>query len=68
VGTSTFQVVKNAGWVTPYLGCLMVGLGMLYQFLSHLFVFIGRRGAPRPPPLAESLKKRRETRAPQTVT
>jgi hypothetical protein len=68
VGTSTFQVVKNPGWVTPYLGCLMVGLGMLYQFLWHLFVFMDRRGTPRPPPLADPVKKRRETRAPQPVT
>jgi hypothetical protein len=68
VGTSTFQVVKNPGWVTPYLGCLMVGLGMVYQFMSHLIGFIGKRNKPRPAPPVEPVKKRRETRAPQTVT
>ena len=67
VGTSTFQVVKNVGWVTPYLGCALVGFGLLYQFMFHLFGFIGKRSTPRPPTVPETAKKRRETRAPQTV-
>ena len=28
---SVLQVVRNPGWLTPYLGCLMVGLGMAYS-------------------------------------
>jgi len=38
-------VVSNPSWLTPYLGCLVVASGMLYQFLSHLLGFIGKRRA-----------------------
>ena len=43
IGTSTFQVVRNPAWVTPYLGCVLVGAGMIYQFLFHLTGFIKKR-------------------------
>ena len=43
VGTSTLQVVRNPGWLTPYLGCIIVALGMAYQFLFHLVRFITKR-------------------------
>jgi hypothetical protein len=42
-GSSTLQVVKNPSWRTPYIGCLMVGAGMLIQFLMHLVGFISKR-------------------------
>jgi len=41
--TSTLQVVKNPGWLTPYVGCLLVAAGMAYQFLSHLVGFVSKR-------------------------
>jgi hypothetical protein len=40
---STLQVVRNPSWRTPYISCAMVALGLLVQFLSHLFGFIRRR-------------------------
>ena len=40
--TSTLQVVRNPGWVIPYLSCLMISLGMLYQFGWTLTRFTGR--------------------------
>jgi hypothetical protein len=40
---SVLQVVRNPSWLTPYLGCLMVGGGMVYQFLYHLIGFIAKR-------------------------
>ncbi|MFO1488418.1 MAG: cytochrome c biogenesis protein ResB [Verrucomicrobiota bacterium] len=43
--SSTLQVVRNPGWVTPYLGCLLVGLGLTIQFLQHLVGFISKRSA-----------------------
>lgn len=43
LGTSALQVVLNPSWVTPYLGCILVGGGLLVQFLIHLVKFIGRR-------------------------
>lgn len=43
---SIFQVVRNPAWVTPYVGCLLVALGLLVQFMMHLVEFIdGRKEA-----------------------
>lgn len=36
-------VVQNPSWLTPYVGCLVVAAGMLYQFLSHLVGFVNKR-------------------------
>ena len=33
---TVLQVVRNPGWLTPYLGCALVTLGMGFQFLIHL--------------------------------
>ena len=37
------QVVRNPGWLTPYLSCTMVGVGLLLQFTAHLVGFAKRR-------------------------
>lgn len=42
-GTSVLQVVRNPSWLTPYVACVLVGVGLLVQFLSHLVRFIGER-------------------------
>jgi hypothetical protein len=34
---SVLQVVRNPGWLTPYVACVLVGLGLTIQFLTHLF-------------------------------
>jgi hypothetical protein len=44
-GTSTFQVVRNPSWLAPYIGCIIVGIGMLWQFMYHLVGFIRKRTA-----------------------
>src|SRR5260221_246793 len=41
--TSTLQVVKNPGWLTPYLGCILVAAGLVFQFMTHLVGFIKKR-------------------------
>jgi hypothetical protein len=41
--SSVLQVVRNPGWLTPYLGCAMVGAGLVLQFLMHLTDFVSRR-------------------------
>jgi hypothetical protein len=41
-GTSVLQVVRNPSWITPYLGCAIVSLGMLWQFLYHLVGFLSK--------------------------
>jgi ResB-like family protein len=42
-GTSTLQVVRNPGWMAPYAGCVLVGGGLVIQFLMHLIGFIRKR-------------------------
>lgn len=40
---TVLQVVRNPGWLTPYIACVLVSAGLLWQFLMHLFKFLGRR-------------------------
>ena len=42
---TVLQVVRNPGWLTPYISCALVGLGLLIQFLTHLFSFNRKRKA-----------------------
>lgn len=44
--SSTFQVVRNPGWLTPYLACGLVALGLVIQFMTHLVKFAMKRSAP----------------------
>jgi hypothetical protein len=39
------QVVRNPGWLTPYVSCALVGVGLVVQFLSHLLGFVKRQNA-----------------------
>jgi len=39
------QVVRNPSWLTPYFSCVLVGVGMIVQFLSHLIDFARKRKA-----------------------
>jgi hypothetical protein len=39
------QVVRNPGWLMPYVSCLMVALGMIVHFGLHLMGFLSRRAA-----------------------
>jgi len=43
--SSVLSVVRNPSWLTPYIGCGMVGAGLLVQFLTHLIRFISKRKA-----------------------
>ncbi|MDX1945773.1 MAG: cytochrome c biogenesis protein CcsA [Pirellulaceae bacterium] len=40
---TTLQVVRNRGWMIPYVACAIVGIGMLAHFLITITRFIGRR-------------------------
>ncbi len=44
-GTSTLQVVRNPSWLAPYIGCIIVGVGMTWQFMYHLVGFVRKRTA-----------------------
>ena len=41
--TSILQVVRNPGWLLPYISVLLMGLGMCVQFGMHFFKFLGKR-------------------------
>lgn len=41
--SSVLQVVRNPSWLTPYIGCAMVGLGLVIQFMFHLVGFISKQ-------------------------
>jgi hypothetical protein len=36
------QVVRNPGWLLPYVSCILVAVGMLVHFTLHLFNFLAR--------------------------
>ncbi len=40
---TVLEVVKNPSWLTPYLACVLVGLGVIIQFMSHLIGFAMKR-------------------------
>lgn len=44
-GTSVLQVVKNPSWLAPYAGTIVVGVGLLVQFMIHLVGFVRKRNA-----------------------
>ncbi|MEO1618890.1 MAG: cytochrome c biogenesis protein CcsA [Planctomycetota bacterium] len=37
------QVVRNSGWLIPYVSCSIMALGMLAHFMGTLSRFVGRR-------------------------
>lgn len=41
--TTILEVVSNPSWLTPYLACILVGLGLVIQFMSHLIPFATKR-------------------------
>jgi len=42
---TVLQVVRNPGWLTPYFACVLVGVGLVWQFLVHLIPFLKRKVA-----------------------
>ncbi len=43
------QVVRNPGWLLPYISCIMMGLGLVIQFSQSLRNFINKRSAAGAP-------------------
>lgn len=43
--TSVFQVVRNDGWMIPYIACVVAAAGLLLHFLISLGNFLRRRAA-----------------------
>lgn len=42
---SAFQVVKNPGWLLPYIACILMGIGLTWQFCLGLLGFVRKRTA-----------------------
>lgn len=37
---SVFQVIRNPSWLLPYISCVLVSIGLLWQFSFHLLSFL----------------------------
>ena len=44
-GFSVLQVVRNPGRALPYIACILMTIGLLWQFLAHLGLFSNRRSS-----------------------
>jgi len=42
---TVLQVVHNPSWLTPYFSCVLVGLGLIWHFMTHLLGFTMKRRA-----------------------
>ena len=40
---TVLQVVDNAGWMAPYVACMIVAVGLIGQFQLHLLEFLRKR-------------------------
>jgi hypothetical protein len=45
-------VVHNPAAVVPYVACSLIGIGLLAQFLTHLFGFVRKRARQTAPAAA----------------
>lgn len=45
---SAFQVVRNPGWLLPYIACVLMGVGLVWQFSYSLLGFVRKRTAANP--------------------
>lgn len=41
--TTILQVVRNPGWLVPYIACVAMAFGMVIQFCMHLVGFARKR-------------------------
>jgi hypothetical protein len=46
--TTVLQVVRNPSWILPYVACVLMTLGLVFQFGLHLFGFINKRRSTVP--------------------
>lgn len=60
---SILQVVRNPAWLTPYLSCTLVGVGLTVQFLMHLLNFGKRRRTAIKAPAPNDARDRTPTLA-----
>ena len=56
---SILQVVRNPAWLTPYLSCTLVALGLVIHFLIHLVQFGKKRAMQNTPTPAKGRNGKR---------
>ncbi len=66
VESTTLQVVKNTGWMIPYVSCMMVMLGMLAHFSGTLLRFLRR--VVSNPEQAEPIADQTDAANPDSIT
>ncbi|MFT3788341.1 MAG: cytochrome c biogenesis protein CcsA [Tepidisphaeraceae bacterium] len=52
------MVVRNPGWLIPYIACALVCAGMVYHFLYALWGFLRKRRSVRAEGVADELRPR----------
>ena len=55
---STFQIVKNSGWMIPYVACMIVVVGLVAQFGATLLKFLEKSQAANLAVSATNLSKK----------
>lgn len=60
---TTISVVENSGWMLPYVSCMIVAVGMLWQFGLTLGRFLSRRRERVDAPLAAAVKSNKGRKA-----
>jgi len=45
---TVFQVVRNPSWLVPYIACVLVSIGLLWQFSFHLGRFLTKTSKAQP--------------------
>ncbi|MBI2477357.1 MAG: cytochrome c biogenesis protein ResB, partial [Planctomycetia bacterium] len=66
VESTTLQVVKNTGWMIPYVSCMMVMLGMFAHFSGTLLRFLRR--VVSSPTKAEPIADQPDAANPDSIT
>ncbi len=64
---TVLQVVSNAGWMIPYVACMLVAIGMLAQFSITLVRFLNRRDSELAAAAVESVTTRKLGRRPASI-
>ena len=42
---TVFQVIRNPSWLIPYIACILVSIGLLWQFSFHLISFLRKHSS-----------------------
>lgn len=61
---TSIQVVRNSGWMIPYVACMIVAIGLMYHFAGTLDRFLGRQERAEEKAIAEFRSPSSATPAP----